>query len=359
MAIDGAGNVYIGDSGNGRVVEVPMQAGVLNNSAQSVVMTGLSSTTGLATDYTGSLYIADSGNSRVLRITNTSGTLNPSYTATIGTGFKAPVAVATDSKGDIFIADQTANDVVEITPLSSAQTQVGASLSHPSSLAVDPAGSVYITDSGNLRIIKIPNENGSLNANDQYQIGQTIANPYGVVLDPKGNLYVTDSIDASVSQIVRTQGTLDLGRANLNVATSTLSSQIASSGNQNLTFGTPLYTSTGTDSAFTIASPASGGCVAGQTLNSGFSCVLNATFMTAAKGSFSDVLNFSSTPRQHRHSTIDTARRRNLPCHQPGDARGDCTDNDACLRTVGHGYRNDYIQRWRWKFAYWNSLLPA
>lgn len=296
VAVDGAGNVYIGDSGNGRVVEVPMQAGVLNNSAQSVVTTGLSKSTGLAIDYTGSLYIADSGNSRVLRITNTSGTVNPNYTATVGTGFQAPVAVATDSKGDVFIADQGANDVVEITPQSSAQVQVGSSLSGPSGLAVDPAGSVYIADTGNLRIIKIPNENGSLNANDQYQIGQTIANPYGVTLDPKGNLYVTDSIDASVSQIVRTQGTLDLGRANLNVATSTLSSQIASSGNQNLTFGTPLYTSNRTDSVFTIASPSSGGCVAGQTLNPGFSCVLNATFIPTVKGSFSDVLSFSSTP---------------------------------------------------------------
>jgi trimeric autotransporter adhesin len=297
VAVDGAGNVYIGDSGNGRIVEVPMQAGVLNNSAQSVVMAGLNgTTTGLATDYTGSLYVADSGNKRVLRITNTSGTLNPSYTATIGTGFKAPVAVATDSKGDVFIADQDANDVVEITPLSSAQVQVGSSLSGPSGLAVDPAGSVYIADSGNYRIIKIPNENGSLNENDKYQIGQTIAKPNGLALDPKGNLYVTDSKDASVSQIVRTQGTLDLGRANINVATSTLSSQIANSGNQNLIFGTPLYTTTGTDSVFTVASPSSGGCVAGQTLNPGFNCVLNATFITAAKGSFSDVLSFSSTP---------------------------------------------------------------
>ena len=203
VAVDGAGNVYIGDSGNNRVVEVPVQAGVPNNSAQSVVITGLSGTTGLATDYTGSLYVADSGNSRVLRITNTSGTPNPGYTATIGTGLKAPVAVATDSKGDIFIADQTANDVVEITPLSSAQVQVGSSLSGPSGLAVDPAGSVYIADSGNLRIIKIPNENGSLNANDQYQIGQTIANPYGVVLDQRE---ICMSLTASTQASARLSG---------------------------------------------------------------------------------------------------------------------------------------------------------
>ena len=297
VAVDGAGNVYIGDSGNGRVVEVPLQGGVPNNSAQSVVMTGLSGpSTGLATDYTGSLYIADSGNSRVLRLTNTSGTLNPNYVATIGSGFKDPVAVATDSSGDVFIADQGAKSVVEITPSSSAQIQIGSALSNPSGLAVDPAGSVFIADTGNLRLIKVPNENGALNANDQYQVGQTIAKPYGVALSPTGNLYVTDSDDASVSQIVRTQGTLDLGRANVNVATSTLSSQIASSGNQNLTFGTPLYTSTDTSSIFTITAPNSGGCVAGQTLNPGYSCVLNANFTPAVRGSFSDVLSFSSTP---------------------------------------------------------------
>ena len=186
--------------------------------------------------------------------------------------------------------------VVEVTPSSSTQIQVSSSLSGPSGLAVDPAGSVFIADTGNLRLIKVPNENGALNANDQYQVGQTIAKPYGVVLSPAGNLYITDSADASVSQIVRTQGTLDLGRANVNVATSTLSSQIASSGNQNLTFGTPLYASTDTSSLFAITAPNSGGCVAGQTLNPGFSCVLNASFTPAVRGSFSDVLSFSSTP---------------------------------------------------------------
>jgi len=296
VVVDGAGNVFIDDYGNGRVVEVPLQGGVLNNSAQSVVMTGLSKSTGLAIDYTGSLYVADSGNSRVLRLTNTSGTPNSGYTATVGTGFAEPAAVAIDSKGNIFVADKTANDVVEIIASSGAQVQVGSALSQPSGLAVDPAGSVYIVDNGNNKIIKIPIENGSLNANDQFQIGQTISNPFGVTLDPNGNLYITDSKDKSVTQIVRTQGTLDLGRANLNVATSTLSSQIASSGNQNLIFGTPLYTTTGTDSAFTVVSPNLGGCVAGQTLNPGFSCVLNATFTAATKGSFSDVLSFSSTP---------------------------------------------------------------
>ncbi len=296
VAVDGGGNVYIADSGNGRVVEVPLQNGGFANSAQTVIYTGTKGATGLAVDYTGSLYIADSGNSRVLRLTNIGGTPNTGYTAVIGvagTTFTGPVAVATDSLNHIFVADQTGNAVYELTLGSPTASLIGSSLSAPSGLAIDPAGSLYIADTGNLRLLKIPSEAGTFNANDQFAVAQTIFTPYAVALDGLGNLYVSDSVDGSVNQVARTQGLLNLGEANLKTTTSQLTSQISSAGNQTLTFGTPLYTQTGSATSFNLTSPSTAGCTAAQALVTGYSCNLVASFSPLTTGSFITTLYFA------------------------------------------------------------------
>ncbi len=296
VAVDGAGNVYIADSGNGRVLEVPVQNGVLSNASQTVLFTGTKGATGLNIDYTGSLYIADSGNSRLLRLTNIGGTPSTGYQATIGTAgstFKAPIAVATDTQNHIFVADQTGNAVYLITLGSSAATPIGSALSQPSGLALDPAGSLYIADTGNFRVLKIPSETGTFNANDQFAVAQSVASPYGLALDSAGNLYVSDGVNATLSQVARTQGLLYLGQANINTTTSTLTSQISSSGNQTLTFGTPLYVQTGTAAPFTITAPASVGCAAGQSLTPGFSCTLTASFTPTVAASVNTKLAFT------------------------------------------------------------------
>ncbi len=63
VAVDAAGDVFIGDSSNNRVVEIPAGGG-----AQTTVATGLNLPYGVAVDRGGYVFIADVRNSRVIKV---------------------------------------------------------------------------------------------------------------------------------------------------------------------------------------------------------------------------------------------------------------------------------------------------
>jgi sugar lactone lactonase YvrE len=301
VAVDNAGNVYIGDAGNGRVVEIPSVAGALTSSAQSVVISGLGSTIGLATDAYGDLFVADTANNKVMELGPINGAPNSSASSSIAlqSSSAAPFALATDSTGDLFVGDITANTVTEVGYYGKGITNIGAGYSHPSGLAVDASGSLYVADPGNLRLIKIPFESPIYNPNDEYSVGPPftvaagITIPYGVAVDSSANLYVVDNQDATVTLLNRQQGTLNLGASNVGSTTAQQSSYIGSAGNQSLILLNPAYTTT-PNSAFAITSPSSDGCTNNDTLPAGFSCVLQATFTPPATGSYKQVLAFNS-----------------------------------------------------------------
>ena len=110
-AVDGAGDVYIADSGHNQIVEVSASG------AASVVPVGspggltLVNPSGVAVDQAGDLYIADTGNSRIVEYSAggvasvvSTGTLAHGSTCTT-TPLCYPVGVAVDSSGDLFISD--------------------------------------------------------------------------------------------------------------------------------------------------------------------------------------------------------------------------------------------------------------
>jgi sugar lactone lactonase YvrE len=85
----------------------------------------------VAVDGAGNVFIGDTGNKRVLEVT-------PSGTqTTVGTGLDVPDLVSEDAAGDVFIADFGASKVYEVTP-SGTQTTVGTGLSNPYSVALSP-----------------------------------------------------------------------------------------------------------------------------------------------------------------------------------------------------------------------------
>ena len=134
VAVDGAGDVFIADTFNNRVVEVPAGGG-----PQTTVGTGLSLPTGVAVDGAGDVFIADFGNNRVVEVTAGGGAQT-----TVGTGLSFPRGLTVDGAGDVFIADTYNNRVVEVPAGGGAQTTVGASLNFPQGVAVDGAGDVFI-----------------------------------------------------------------------------------------------------------------------------------------------------------------------------------------------------------------------
>jgi sugar lactone lactonase YvrE len=154
VAVDGAGDLFIADSNNHRVVEVT-PGGV----ETTVPATGLSAPNGVAVGGAGDLFITDQNNNRVIEVT-------PSgvQTTVPAIGLSDPNGVAVDGAGDLFITDQNNNRVVEITPGGVQTTVPATGLSgfavysgslENSFVAVDAAGDVFIADNGNSQVVEV------------------------------------------------------------------------------------------------------------------------------------------------------------------------------------------------------------
>lgn len=194
VAVDGAGNVYIGDTSNNRVVRVSV-AGIM-----SVVSTGslaLSNPYGVAVDGAGNIYIVDNGNKRVLESMPGGGT---SVLSTGSLTLSNPIGATVDNAGNLYIADAGNNRVVEVTPVGGASVLNTGSLTlnFPTDVAVDSAGDVYITDDGDGRVVEVTSDGvasvlstGSL----------TLGTPNGVAVDGAGNIYISDTGNSRVMQV--------------------------------------------------------------------------------------------------------------------------------------------------------------
>jgi serine/threonine protein kinase, bacterial len=101
----------------------------------------------------------------------------------------SPGGVAVDSAGSVYVTNQGMyGRVVKLTPGSDTPTVLPfTGLYQPQSVAVDSAGAVYVTDF-NHRVVMLP-----AGSNVQTQLPFTgLSYPEGVVVDAAGNVYVAD-----------------------------------------------------------------------------------------------------------------------------------------------------------------------
>ncbi|WP_348262908.1 choice-of-anchor D domain-containing protein [Telmatobacter sp. DSM 110680] len=191
MATDAAGDLFIADPTNGRVVELPA------NGTTSTVGVGLGSPQALAVDGAGSLFIADTGLQEVLAVPagcTSSACQTVVYKAAVGAPAGVdPVGLTVDGMGDLFIADGIAG-VIEIPAgcaTSSCQISVGSGWSSPSGLAIDAAGDLFVADSGLGKVLEMPV--GCTVNSCQIAVGSGWLYPHGVAVDAAGDVYVADS----------------------------------------------------------------------------------------------------------------------------------------------------------------------
>ena len=146
----------------------------------------------------------------------------------IGAQLNAPGRVEVDSSGNVYISD-TANNRIRKVALDGAITTVAgtgaaapgptgdngpavnAQLNQPRAIIFDPAGNLYIADSGNNRVRKVATDgiittiagNGTPgSAGDGGQaLNAQLNNPYGLARDPAGNLYIADAFNSKVRRV--------------------------------------------------------------------------------------------------------------------------------------------------------------
>lgn len=198
VAVDGLGNLFIGDSGNNRVVKAPAGGGTATAIAPKVNGEGLNDPDGVAVDGAGDLFIADGGNNRVVEVPAGGGAAIAIDPTVDGEGLSNPFGLALDGAGDLFIGDSGNNRVVEVpacggAPMVTDPTVNGERLAFPTGVTVDGAGDLFIVDTGNSRVVEIPGGGGAPIAIAPTADGVSAIVPAGIAVDGAGDLFIGDA----------------------------------------------------------------------------------------------------------------------------------------------------------------------
>jgi sugar lactone lactonase YvrE len=212
----------------------------ITTGGNSTSSSGLALPHGLVFDKNGNLWVADSYNARVLEFSPpfTSGMAaslalgQPPFITGVCSGNTSastlcwPTNLTFDADGNLWIADYE-NRVLEFKPpfvtgqsasivlgqkdfASRVQGAGAAGLSIPSGVAFDKAGNLWLSDSGNWRVLEFsaPFSNGQaaslvlgypdFTATVNNNLQSSLSTPLGLAFDDAGNLFVVDSGDSRV-----------------------------------------------------------------------------------------------------------------------------------------------------------------
>jgi serine/threonine-protein kinase len=184
VAVNAAGNVYVADTGNDRVLELAASAG----SPTELNFAGLGDPSGVAVDGTGTVYVANAGNNLVLKLPSGSGSTTQLNFAGLSSPVTSPYGVAVDSADAVYVTD-AANRVLKL-PAGSSNPTVPpfTGLSKPTGVTVDGSGNVYVSDTGNSRVVKLAADSQAQTALPFTGLNEAD----GVAVDTAGDVYVVD-----------------------------------------------------------------------------------------------------------------------------------------------------------------------
>jgi len=240
VAVDGAGNLYVADTGNhcirkitpdGTVTTLCGQAGSPGSSDGTGSTARFKSPYGITVTAAGdTIYIADSSNHEIRMITAAgsvttyAGTGSPGSSDGTGTaaGFNFPRAIVVDGLGYVYVADTSNGTIRKIAPGGVVTTLAGtagltgsadgngsaARFNRPLGIAVTNAGdAVYVGDTSNHTVRKITSSGDvttlaglalSYGSADGSGSAARFYFPNGVAVDSGGNLAVSDSSNSTI-----------------------------------------------------------------------------------------------------------------------------------------------------------------
>jgi len=266
LALDGLGNLFIADGGNGTIRKVNLASGIITTYAGNPTATlpgdgglatdaGLGDIGGIAIDASRNVYIAEVASNTIRAINDSTGIIttiggNGSYGFSGDGGpisnatFFGPRGLAFDANGNLYIAD-TINNVIRkvtaqggiisgnaiITTVAGTGTappafpQGGysgdggpatkAQLNEPTAVAFDASGNLSISDLNNSAVRRVAAGSGIISTvvgngegcedyggDGGSATGASLCYPYGITVDKAGNLYITDTSIDRVREVL-------------------------------------------------------------------------------------------------------------------------------------------------------------
>jgi sugar lactone lactonase YvrE len=246
IAVDAAGNLFIADTRNGRIRKVAPDGIITTVAGGGSSGSGgdggpatsalIAEPSGIAVDGAGNLFIGETAANRVRQITPTglistvagngtrgfSGDGGPATSAQLA----FPTGIAVDASGDLFIADSINNRIRLVTPNGIISTMAGtgtsgfggdggpaaaAPLSYPQSVAVDAAGNLFIADTNNQRIRRVTPDGiiSTVAGNGTYGFAgdggaaaaAQITSPYSIAVGSGNTLFIADTFSNRIRQV--------------------------------------------------------------------------------------------------------------------------------------------------------------
>ncbi|NQT69847.1 MAG: tandem-95 repeat protein [Desulfobacteraceae bacterium] len=239
VAVDNAGNIYIADHGNQRIRKVDT-SGIIttvagngsrgyNGDNISAVDAMLNYPEGVAVDNAGNIYIGDESNDRIRKvdtsgvITTVAGNGSPGYNGdnipAVDARLNSPRNLAVDNAGNLYIVD-IYNWRIRKVDTSGIITTVGTGLQYPSGVAVDSTGNIYIADTDHFRIRKVDTSgvittvagNGSsgYGGDSGPPTDAMFYFPKGVAVDSAGDFYIADAYNHRIRKVAPPSAFADL-----------------------------------------------------------------------------------------------------------------------------------------------------
>ena len=221
VAVDRAGNLYVGDVDLGKVLKIT-PAGVVS----AAVVAGASlihAPIGLAMGPNDTVFVADADDAAIYQISS-NGTATALPQPAGDAAFNIPTSVTVDAAGNVFVANNGNNLILKITPAGAASVFAGharaqgaadgpgsdARFNTPRGLAVDGQNNLYVADEGNSNIRKITPAGmvstlagaaGQSGMADGAGLAASFGGPHALAADPAGTVYVADTQNHCIRKI--------------------------------------------------------------------------------------------------------------------------------------------------------------